>query len=86
MLKEAFRDAAKSNDVRRVPKGVCRGENRTSVDSGGVVSECMITTGISMVIAVETVAAEEVIVLLYSELCCARYLLPSYHNECKEKK
>ena len=78
LLNEAFRDVAKSIDVRRVPKGVRRGENRTSDDASGGVSGWITTTGTSMVMAVETVGAEEVMVLLCSELCWAKYLLMIY--------
>ena len=78
LLKEAFRDAAKSIDVRRVPKGVRRGENRTSVDADGVSG--WLITGTSMVMAVEIVGAEEVVVLLCSELCCDKYLLIMYQQ------
>ena len=63
---------------RRVPKGVRQGENRTSVDADGVSG--WLVTGTSMVMAVEIVGAEEVVVLLCSELCCDKYLLIMYQQ------
>ena len=61
LLREAFRDEAKSIGFRSVPKGVSRGENGRSVD-GGVSG--WTTLGTSMVMAVETLGTEMVLFLM----------------------